>query len=183
MKTVAAAVPDMPIFMHNNSGRQPFDLQPETFARIVGACKNVVGVKEVVDSAVRKHRDVACSDDSSSRGDDLSFFSGSDKNFVSQFTSHGFTGLTSVAGQVFTKEMGAVVAALRAGDAAAAEATYDLIRPGVELLAKDGAMLQSIKYVLQKRGAPAGYCCLPLSPLSAQQQQKLDQYFGFGSDA
>ncbi len=33
--TVAASVPDMPIFLYNNSGRQPFNLEPSTFVRIL----------------------------------------------------------------------------------------------------------------------------------------------------
>ena len=172
-KTVAAAVPDTPIFLYNNSGRQPFNLEPATFVRIVEAAPNCHGVKEVVNSRVPEFRRAVAA---SAVERELAFFSGSDAAFLAQHEDFGFNGLTSVAGQVFTSEMMAVVQKLRDGDAAGARVLFEEIAAGVALLA-EGGMLQSIKHILRARGAPAGHCCLPLQPLTPEQEGNLNAHF------
>ena len=63
----------------------------------------------------------------------------------------------------------AVVQKLRDGDAAGARVLFGEIAAGVALLA-EGGVLQSIKHILRARGAPAGHCCLPLQPLTPEQE-------------
>lgn len=172
--TVAEAVPDMPIFLYNNSGRQPFNLEPSTFVHIVQKCPNVRGVKEVANERVREFQEAVSS---AGLSPDLAYFSGSDAAILEQFTEHRFNGLTSVAAQLYTSEMARVVQNLRDGDAAGAATAWAEVAAGVALLAEGGAMLQSIKYVLRRRGVPAGHCCLPLQPLTAEQETKLDVHF------
>lgn len=173
-KAVAAAVPDMPIFLYNNSGRQPFNLEPSTFVNILQAAPNVKGVKEVVNARVPEFKAAVAAARLSA---DLAYFSGSDAEILEQFSAFGFNGLTSVAGQVYTAEMAAVVEKLRTGDAEGAAALWEELAAGAALLAEGGAMLQSIKHVLRGRGVPAGHCCLPLQPLAAEQAAKLDAHF------
>ena len=93
-----------------------------------------------------------------------------------QHEDFGFNGLTSVAGQLYTTEMMAVVQKLRDGDAAGARVLFEEIAAGVALLA-EGGMLQSIKHILRARGAPAGHCCLPLQPLTPEQEGNLNAHF------
>ena len=179
VQAVAGAASGTPIFLYNNSGRQPFDLAPESFVRILASCPNVQGVKEVVKHVVPQFRDaVAAAGSDIAQRDELVYFSGSDANFIEQYTLHSFTGLTSVVGQIFTREMQQIVESLRAGDTAAAKKTFEGIAPGVALLSEGGRLLQSIKHVLRGRGVPAGYCCLPLQPLTAAQAAVLDRHFG-----
>ena len=174
VKAVASAAPALPIFLYNNSKRVPFNLAPETFMTILSQCPNVVGIKEVVDAQVSAFKAAV----SAAALDDrpLSYFSGSDGAFVEQFSDFGFTSLTSIAGQIFPREMQAVVALLKEGDRAAAAAQLAAIEPGLMLLS-EGGLLQSVKHVLRGRGAPAGHCCLPLLELSEAQQAKLDAHF------
>jgi 4-hydroxy-tetrahydrodipicolinate synthase len=44
-KKIADTV-DIPIIVYNIAGRTSVNIEPETFARLSGACKNIVGVKE-----------------------------------------------------------------------------------------------------------------------------------------
>eukprot|EP01044_Picomonas_judraskeda_P000215 COSAG03_NODE_9_length_23924_cov_40.675690_3_plen_397_part_00 len=172
---VAAAVPDTPIFLYNNSGRQPFNLEPSTFVQILQAAPNVSGVKEVIDDRVPQFRAAVRA---AGLSQDLAYFSGSDGAVLAQFTAHQFNGLTSVVGQLYTAEMSQVVRKLREGDTDAAAAVWAEVAAGAALLAEGGSMLQSIKHVLRRRGVPAGHCCLPLQPLTAEQEAKLDAHFG-----
>lgn len=173
---VAAAVPEMPIFLYNNSGRQPFNLEPQTFVRILQAVPNVRGVKEVVNDRVREFRAAATAAGLSP--DHCAYFSGNDAAVIEQFTEHQFNGLTSVVGQLYPSEMGLVVQKLREGRPEEAAAALAQIAAGTSLLAEGGTMLQSVKHVLRTRGVPAGYCCLPLQPLTTEQETKLDAHFG-----
>jgi 4-hydroxy-tetrahydrodipicolinate synthase len=174
-KTVAAAVPDTPIFLYNNSGRQPFNLEPSTFVSIMQAAPNVKGVKEVVNARVLEFKAAVAA---AGLSPELAYFSGSDAIVLAQFAEFGYNGLTSVVGQVYTKEMAALVEKLQAGDAEGAAALWEReVAAGAALLAEGGALLQSIKHVLRGRGAPAGHCCLPLQPLTAEQAAKLDAHF------
>jgi len=109
---------------------------------------------------------------------DLAYFSGFDAEAVEQFTEHQFNGLTSVVGQVYTSQMAQVVQKLREGDTVGATTAWTEVAAGAAVLAEGGTMLQSIKYVLRQRGVPAGHCCLPLQPLTAEQEARLDAHFG-----
>ena len=174
--TVAAAVPNMPIFLYNNSGRQPFNLEPSTFVRILQAAPNVRGVKEVANDRVREFQAAVSVAGLST---DLAYFSGNDADVLAQFTEHGFNGLTSVVGQLYTTEMAQLVDKLREGDSDGAATIWNTnLAAGAALIAEGGATLQSIKHVLRRRGVPAGYCCLPLQPLTVEQEAKLDKHFG-----
>lgn len=176
---VATAASSLPIFLYNNSARVPFNLAPQTFTRILAHCPNVVGVKEVVNAQVPAFREaVAAATELSGR--ELAYVSGNDDAFLTQFAEFGFTSLTSIAGQVYPREMGVVVDKLHAGDTAAAAEQLATIQPGLVLL-REGGLLQSVKHVLRGRGAPAGHCCLPLLELSEAQQARLDDHFQLGA--
>ena len=95
--------------------------------------------------------------------------SGSDAIVIAQFGESGFNMLTSVVGQIYTREMGLVVEKLQGGDSAGATAQWGEIADGAALLAEGGALLASIKHVLRGRGAPAGHCCLPLGGVTTEQ--------------
>eukprot|EP00929_Paragymnodinium_shiwhaense_P009448 TRINITY_DN113627_c0_g1_i1.p1 TRINITY_DN113627_c0_g1~~TRINITY_DN113627_c0_g1_i1.p1 ORF type:complete len:324 (+),score=66.42 TRINITY_DN113627_c0_g1_i1:48-974(+) len=178
-KTVAAAVPDMPIFLYNNSARQPFNLEPETFVSILQAAPNIKGVKEVVNTRVREFQAAVAAAEGLPA--ELAYFSGLDAAVLDQFAEYGFNGLTSVVGQVYPTEMAIVTEKLGAGDTEGARVVWTKqVAAGAALLAGCG-MLQSIKHVLRARGAPAGYCCLPLQPLTAEQETKLNKHFGLGA--
>ena len=98
----------------------------------------------------------------------LAFFSGNDASVLAQFTERGFNGLTSVVGQLYTTEMAQLVDKLRKGDTDGATAIWNTgLEAGAAMIAEGGAMLQSIEHVLRRRGVTAGYCCLPLQPLTA----------------
>ncbi|KAL7318644.1 hypothetical protein PS15m_001862 [Mucor circinelloides] len=158
--TDVANATKLPIFLYNNPKRNNVQVEPETFAHLVKTVKNknLCGIKETgVIANVEKIKELL--------GDDLakqqSFFTGGDDSYVDLYKNHGFTGITSIAGALFPEELGSINQHLQNGETEKAEQASKALSPKIQLMQKAG-FLQSLKYLLRQRGAPAGYCPTPL---------------------
>ncbi|KAG0749198.1 hypothetical protein G6F62_001609 [Rhizopus arrhizus] len=168
---VAACVKELPIFLYNNPRRNGFDLEPETFVRIAKTVDNIYGLKEA-GNPENVNKVKAALEDASAYW----FFSGSDLGFNNAFTTQGYTGLTSMAGNVYPDQAKSIVDHLLKNEIAQAKQIMEDIAPGIKLLEKAG-MIQSIKYILRKRNVPVGYCPRPILDVSDEIKQALDETF------
>ncbi|KAI8074968.1 hypothetical protein BC940DRAFT_229835 [Gongronella butleri] len=177
VKAVAASVPEVPIFLYNNPRRTGFDLQPDTFIKIARDAANVCGLKEagnpanvnVIKAALKEHKATA--------NTEYTFFSGFDATFVDAFTNHGYTGITSIAGNIYPRQVSNLVAQLLNNDVAGAKNTAEEIKPGVDLIAEHG-MIACIKHVLRKQGVPIGDCLPPMLDIEDDAKIALDKALG-----
>ena len=84
-------------------------------------------------------------------------------------------------GNVYPAEMQAIAGHMQSGNAAAASAAFEAIRPGVDaILGMPGGVLPPIKFVLRQRGVPAGYCSLPFADPTEEQKAVLAACFNLG---
>ncbi|KAI8881184.1 aldolase [Backusella circina FSU 941] len=172
VKEVAESVKELPIFLYNNPRRNGFKVEPETFARIAKSVDNVFGVKETGDPTYVKRMKDGLGDAVGS----YSFFTGDDSTFIDWYTTHGYTGITSIAGNLYNKEVQSIVDHLSKGETEQANKIMESIAPGIKLLGKEG-IVQSIKYILRKKNVPIGYCPSPIMDISDETKQELDKVF------
>ncbi|KAI8090090.1 uncharacterized protein B0P05DRAFT_529306 [Gilbertella persicaria] len=171
VKEVADSVKELPLFLYNNPRRNGFSLEPETFARIAKTVGNIYGQKEAGSPEnVRKMKATL------DNVDTYSFFSGSDSTFIEAFTTHGYTGITSIAGNIYPDQMKFVVDHLLKNEIEQAKSIMESIAPGIKLLEEAG-MIQSIKYILRKKDVPIGFCPSPIQDISDEAKQALDKVF------
>lgn len=158
--TDVANATKLPIFLYNNPNRNTVQVEPETFVHLVKTVKNnnLCGIKETgVVANVEKIKELLGKDLAKQQ----SFFTGGDTSYVDLFKKHGFTGITSIAGALFPEEMMSIDQHLQSGEIEKAEQIMKVLSPKIQLMQKAG-FLQSLKYLLRQRGAPAGYCPAPL---------------------
>lgn len=183
VRAVAAATP-VPLFLYNNPRRTGFALEAGTFARLACEVPTVLGLKEAGARENVKAAQALLSETTAKA--ELAYFSGSDATFISSCATHGYTGLTSIMGNVYPAEMQAVSDCIQSGDAAGAAEIMGGIKVGVDLIASaGGGVLPSIKYVLRCRGVSAGYCSAPCGHVAEEQKAALNAHFGLvasGSD-
>ncbi|KAG2223348.1 hypothetical protein INT45_002843 [Circinella minor] len=177
VKEVASTVKELPIFLYNNPRRNGFNVEPETFARIANTVKNVYGQKETgAVENVNKMKSLLLNQVQQQEVDGYSFFSGTDSKFIDAYVKHGYTGITSIAGNVYPNEIKAIVDNLQKNQVEEAESIMTSISVGVELLEQAG-MIQAIKYLLRKKLVPIGYSPPPVLDLSDEMKQSLDKIF------
>ncbi|KAI9243494.1 hypothetical protein BDA99DRAFT_331723 [Phascolomyces articulosus] len=173
VQQVASAAKELPIFLYNNPRRNGFNVEPETFARIVKTVDNVYGQKEAgFPENVKKMKTLV----DPGLLDQYSFFSGSDSSFIDAFTKYGYTGLTSIAGNVYPDQVKAIVDHLQKNQVQQAESIMASIAPGIKLLEQAG-IIQSVKYLLRKKNVPIGYCPPPILDVSDEMKEALDKEF------
>lgn len=161
----------LPIFVYNNPEGNGCFITPETFKAVIEKNSNILGMKEIGHKEfVQEIKEMV--DTSSS----MTFYTGIDESFIEFYTDYGYTGITSVAANVFPKEVEQVVKYLVEENQVekASKVMEDLI-PKIEVL-NQGGLLQSIKYILRQRGLPAGYCPAPLLDPSDEIKQLLDKF-------
>lgn len=173
IKEVAAATP-LPIFLYNNPPRTGFSLEPEVFARLVKTVPTIQGIKEAGDvENVNRVKPLV--------PDSVSFLTGNDLNIVDGFTEQGYNGITTIIAGIYPKEMREVAELAERGQVDEANQILNsTIRPGFDLI-KAAGFLPSLKYVLRKRGVPAGYCAPPLLDPTEDHQAALDKAFNLTS--
>lgn len=155
--TDAASATQLPIFVYNNPRRNGCFVDPTTFQRIAEANSNVVGIKEAGDPEFVPQIK-SCLKDSTA----YSFFTGSDLNFLEEYKTFGYTGITSIFANIFPRQIEDLVKCVFEDNMQEAEIILKELTPTIELISRAG-VLQCIKYILRERGLPAGYCPPPLS--------------------
>lgn len=169
IKEVAAATP-LPIFLYNNPRRTGFALQPEVFVRLANSVPNILGLKEAGDASnVNKVKPLV--------PENISFLTGNDTSVINNFTKEGYNGITAIISGVYPEEMKEVLELVERGQVDEAKKLMtEVISPNVDLMQSAG-FLPSLKYVLRKRGVPAGYCAPPMLDPTEEHQQALDKAF------
>ncbi|CEP18504.1 hypothetical protein [Parasitella parasitica] len=162
----------LPIFLYNNPRRNTVQVEPRTYAKLVKTVKNsnLYGIKETGNVANVKKIKELLGDEATEK---QSFFTGNDEMYVDLYTNHGFTGITSIAGVLFPGDMTRTNTYLQNGEVDKAEEIMKTLLPKIQIMQKAG-FLQSLKYILRKRGAPAGYCPAPLLDPTDEDKKLLD---------
>jgi 4-hydroxy-tetrahydrodipicolinate synthase len=170
--TEVANATKLPIFLYNNPRRNTVQVEPETYVHLVKTVKNknLCGIKETGEvTNVKKIKDLLGEVEAKQQ----SFFTGNDDLYIDLYANHEFTGLTSIAGALFPKDMTDIHQYLHNGEVDKAEEIIKTALPKIKLMQKVG-FLQSLKYLLRQRGAPAGYCPPPLLDPTDQDKELLN---------
>ncbi|KAH8555745.1 hypothetical protein BGW37DRAFT_146572 [Umbelopsis sp. PMI_123] len=169
IRAVAAAT-SLPIFIYNNPPRTGFALDPKTFVTVAQSVPNVLGIKEagkVENVNIVKPQ----------LPQNMSYLTGSDNTYVSAIEDQGYTGITAIVAAVYPNEMKSVVDYVSKNKyAKAQDIINNEVEPGFSLM-KQAGFLPSLKYILRKRGVPAGYCAHPLLDPTEEFQALLDKEF------
>ncbi len=161
--TVAQAV-NLPILLYNNPPRTGTDIGMDTVARL--AAEGRV-------AALKHSSDYPRAQDAKRRtGGKLQLFTGSDVTILDALL-HDYTGITSIIGNLFPREMAEVVRLATVGAMAGAEAKHAFIRRAATALFATATPV-GLKYALRKRGLPAGYPREPLGHITEEQRQAID---------
>ena len=157
----------LPIMLYNIPGRCSVDILPETVVRLAEACRNIVAIKEASGSVERV-------------GDlrrrlpiEFTILSGDD-SLTLPFMSVGAVGVVSVASNLFTAEVCALVRACESGDYKSAQALQRKMLPIFKDLFIEPNPVP-VKAALGWRGAMSGEVRLPLCEMSEANQTRLRQ--------
>ena len=120
-RAIAEAV-DLPLIPYNIASRTGVNIEPETFARLVAACKNIVAVKEASGSLDQMSRiRQLC-------GNRLALISGDDA-LTLPVLSIGGTGVISVVANLVPRDVTDLVAAFERRDLTTARTLHDQLLP------------------------------------------------------
>ncbi len=161
-KALAEAV-DIPICVYNIPGRSAKNIEPETIIRL-SEFKNITMVKEATGSMDQASQILALTD--------LTVLSGDD-SLTLPLMAIGGRGIISVVGNIVPKDMKALIEAFEKKDIAGAQKWHHKLFP----LCRDMLSLSTnpipIKAAMGLLGRDAGNVRLPLTPLSATEQETL----------
>ncbi len=163
------AVTKLPLILYNNPLRTAFDLTPETLEVLVQDHPSIKALKEGGDAA-RASRIKGL------LGKDFQIFSGHDRTIAADW-ARGFDGLTSIAGNLWPREMAAVVEALDRGRTVDASALLAPLAPQIAAVVEP-QVPGSVKYALRFRGLPGGWCREPLGHLGPELEQRIESALG-----
>ena len=120
-KAIAEAV-DLPLIPYNIAARTGVNIEPETFARLVTACKNIVAVKEASGNLHQMSRiRQLC-------GDRLALISGDDA-LTLPVLAIGGVGVISVVANLAPRDVADMVAAFERREVAAARRLHEQLLP------------------------------------------------------
>lgn len=161
-KAVADEV-DLPIVLYNIPGRTAKNMEPDTIARI-GELPSVVAIKESTGSMDQASQILATSN--------LTVLSGDD-SLTLPLLALGGRGVVSVVGNIVPGDVLAMLAAFEAGDLSEARRWHYKLFPLCRDLLGLATNPIPIKGALKILSRDTGEVRLPMTPLSAAEQQKL----------
>ncbi len=124
-KAIADGV-DLPLIPYNIASRTGVNIEPETFARLVGACKNIVAVKEASGNLDQMSRiRQLC-------GDRLALISGDDA-LTLPVLAIGGVGVISVVANLAPRDVTDMVAAFERRDVVAARRLHEQLLPLIKV--------------------------------------------------
>src|SRR5262249_39002048 len=159
---VAEAV-DIPIVLYNIPGRTGSNILPETIARLA-ELPPIVGVKESTGSMDQASQIAALCN--------LTILSGDD-SLTLPLLAIGGRGVVSVVGNIVPRDVKAMLAAFEKGDLAAAQKWHRKLFPLCRDLLGLATNPIPIKGAMKILGRDTGEVRLPMTPLSAPEEQKL----------
>ncbi|GMI42173.1 hypothetical protein TrCOL_g12924 [Triparma columacea] len=158
-KTIAEAVPELPIVLYNVPSRTGCDMQPETVSMVKDACNGlVVGIKEATGDVSR------VSPIKSLCGSDFLMWSGDDET-GSEFVLQGGDGVISVSANVAPNAMSRIMKAALNGDRSTVEALNDPLKPVHDKLFIESNPIP-VKYAMNKMRRASSGIRPPLTELS-----------------
>ncbi|HXT60649.1 MAG TPA: 4-hydroxy-tetrahydrodipicolinate synthase, partial [Pirellulales bacterium] len=161
-KALAEAV-DIPICVYNIPGRTGKNIEPETIARMA-ELPNIAMVKEATGSMDQASQTLALTN--------LTVLSGDD-SLTLPLLAIGGRGVISVVGNIVPRDMLALLNAFEAGKLAEARTWHRKLFP----LCRDMLGLSTnpipVKAAMKLLGRDTGDLRLPMTPLSAAEEQKL----------
>lgn len=156
---------DLPIVLYNIPGRTAKNMEPETICRLA-EIPTIVAVKESTGSMDQASQILS--------GSRLTVLSGDD-SLTLPLMSMGGSGVVSVVGNIVPKDVLAMIAAWKAGNIAEAQKSHHKLFP----LCRDMLSLATnpipLKAAMARLGRDTGEVRLPLTPLSEQDQVKLEK--------
>lgn len=157
----------LPLIVYNNPARCVIDLLPETLARLVESCPNIVGIKDATGDMVRisKQRRLLGPDFLQLSGDDLSTLG---------FMAHGGHGMISVTANVGARFCIEFYESCFTGDFETARTLHDKLLPLHQSLFLDPNP-GGVKYALSLLGRISPTLRLPLVPVSSNTQGALQK--------
>jgi 4-hydroxy-tetrahydrodipicolinate synthase len=163
-KTLAEAV-ELPICIYNIPGRTGKNIEPDTIIRLA-ALPNITMVKEATGSMDQASQ--------ITNATDLTVLSGDD-SLTLPLLSIGGRGVISVVGNIIPKDMIALIRAFDSGNLAEAQCWHRRLFP----LCRDMLGLSTnpipIKAAMKLLGRDTGDLRLPMTPLSAAEEAKLQK--------
>ncbi len=163
-RALAEAV-DIPICVYNIPGRTGKNIEPETIIRMA-ELPNITMVKEATGSMDQASQILAATD--------LTVLSGDD-SLTLPLMAIGGRGVISVVGNMVPGDLVAMIRAFEAGDLAEARRWHHKLFP----LCRDMLSLATnpipIKAAMKLLGRDTGELRLPMTPLSAEQEARLQQ--------
>jgi 4-hydroxy-tetrahydrodipicolinate synthase len=160
---VCAAV-SLPVMLYNNPLRTGFNLDPETLLRLVDQHPQIVALKE---AGSPEH--VKLTQERLGRG--FQVLAGSDLT-IAEYFAKGYNGLTSVAGNLFPREMSRIIGLLREGSEGEARELLAALAPRLTLAGRIG-WVRVIRHRLAALGLISASCREPLTPLTEAEQAEL----------
>ncbi|MNC20065.1 4-hydroxy-tetrahydrodipicolinate synthase [compost metagenome] len=150
--------------LYNNPLRTGFTLEPETLIRLVAECPQITALKE----AGSPDR-VTLTKERLQPG--FQVLSGSDLTIADYFEK-GYDGLTSVAGNLFPREMSRIIGLLRENRLAQARELLAELQPRLVLAGQIG-WIRVIRHRFAAMGLISAGCREPLTPLTPEEQAEL----------
>ena len=154
---------DIPLCVYNIPGRSAKNIEPETIARMA-ELKNIAMVKEATGSLDQASQILALTN--------LTVLSGDD-SLTLPLMSVGAKGVISVVGNIVPRDMIALIKAFEAGNIPEAQRWHRKLFP----LCRDMLGLSTnpipLKAAMKLLGRDTGELRLPMTPLDADQEQKL----------
>jgi dihydrodipicolinate synthase/N-acetylneuraminate lyase len=164
-RTVASAVPGLPVYLYNIPSFARNEIPPEILGRLRQACPNVVGMKHSDANLVRLQ------EYQQAGGPDFAVLSGSDAVALAALAL-GATGCVSGNASALPEVLLAVYDAVQRADLPAARRAQGVVHE-VRALLGDGLSLASFKTAIALRGMPVGGVRPPHRPLEPAQEATL----------
>jgi 4-hydroxy-tetrahydrodipicolinate synthase len=161
---IASAV-DIPIIIYNIPGRSVVDMSVETMARLVGAHRNIVGVKDATANLARPlHTTIAC-------GEAFCQLSGEDHTALAFRAAggHGCIGVTANIAPRLCRQMHDAWAAGRIADAQAIQLRLTPIHDAMFCETSPGP----VKHAASLLGRSSAACRLPMAPVTAATAERV----------
>lgn len=163
VEAVCAAV-SLPVMLYNNPLRTGFNLEPKTLIRLIEEHPQITALKE---AGSPEH--VKLTQERLGRG--FQVLSGSDLT-IAEYFAKGYNGLTSVAGNLFPREMSRIIGLLREGSQGEARELLAALEPCLTLAGRIG-WVRVIRHRFAALGLISASCREPLTPLTAAEQAEL----------
>ena len=165
--SIAHAV-SIPVILYNVPSRTGVDIPVSVYQRL-SRVPNIIGVKEASADITKISRiRLSC-------GEDFAIWSGNDDQIVPAIAS-GCSGVISVLSNVYPKETNAMCHAALCGDYKVAANLQRNFLPLIDLLFCEVNPIP-VKAAMKCIGFDCGTCRLPLTTLTADHQQQIEQYF------